>query len=197
MIKRLTSVAVICALLSCFLMIPAKAALINGTGSLTAFYNRTGPTPTEWLEATDYEASYSTNVATSLGGYSHNATSTYVRGMGQLTVPLEDVTGTVTVACSYLLYGASSDNTFYSNGDLTPVTSWYDSNKNVQTGSGSSLTFNVTGDPFNADVYSVGVTISGVFEGTEINPISRSWLLVGRRSSVVVVSRRTVLKMLV
>lgn len=178
MIKRLTSAFFVCALLSCFLMIPAKAALINGTGSLTAFFNRTGPIPTEWLESTDYEASYSTNVATSLGGYSHNTTSKYVRGMGQLTIPLEDVTGTVTVACSYLLYGSSDDNTFYSNGDLTPVTSWYDANKNVQTGSGSSLTFTANGDPFKADVYSVGVTISGVFEGSEVSPISQlviSW----------------------
>ena len=178
MIKRLTSAFFVCALLSCFLMIPAKASLINGTGSLTAFFNRTGPIPTEWFEATDYEASYSTNVATSLGGYSHNTTSTYVRGMGQLTVPLEDVIGTVTVACSYLLYGNSSDNTFYSNGDLTPVTSWYDANKNVQTGSGSSLTFTANGDPFKADAYSVGVTISGVFEGSEVSPISQlviSW----------------------
>lgn len=173
MVKRLVSLGAAVCILFSFLCIPASASLLSGTAVLTAAMVRgTTPTYTNWSLSTDYNVDYSTNTLTKVGGYEHNTTTAYYRGMGQVSVPLSDVQGTVTVACSYFLYGSLTYNTFYSQGDLTPVTSWYDSSKNTQTGDGSSLTFTVTGDPFNTGNYSTGVSISGVFEGSELNPIS-------------------------
>lgn len=179
MIKRLTSVALVCTLLFIFLVIPAKAAEMSGTASLGMAYTRSTPTADGWTLSGSFDVPYSSSTLTSLGGYQHNTTSAYYRGAGQLTVPLTGVADKVMVACSYFLYGVDDYNTFYSSGDLTPVTSWTDSNNNTQTGSGSSLTFSVTGNPFGVgNAYSTGVTISGTFEGTEIAPISNlviSW----------------------
>lgn len=173
MVKRLVSLGAAVCILFSFLCIPASASLLSGTAVFTAAMVRgTTPTYDNWGLSTDYNVDYSTNTLTKVGGYEHNTTTAYYRGMGQLTVPLSDVQGTVTVACSYFLYGNPTYNTFYSQGDLTPVTSWYDSNKNTKTGDGSSLTFAVTGNPFNINNYSTGVSVSGVFEGTELNPIS-------------------------
>lgn len=41
MIKRLTSVFFVCALLSCFLMIPAKAVVLDGTADWSGGYSDT------------------------------------------------------------------------------------------------------------------------------------------------------------
>ena len=172
MIKRLTSVALVCVLLSVFLVVPARAALLDGTASIVMAFTRSTPAADGWSSSTTYDVTYSSAALTKVGGYQHSTTSAYYRGAGQLSVPLSDVADKVIVACSYFLYGDPSYNTFYSAGDLTPVTSWTDANSNTQTGSGSSLTFTVTGDPFTGSAYSTGVTISGTFEGTEASPVS-------------------------
>ena len=179
MVKRLVSLGAAVCILFSFLCIPASAAELSGTGSLCMAFTRSTPTVDGWTLSSTYDVPYSTSTLSSVGGYEHNTSSAYYRGVGQLSVPLTSVTDKVIVACSYFLYGVDDNNTFYSAGDLTPVTSWTDSNSNTQTGSGSSLSFTVTGNPFGAgNAYSTGVTISGTFEGTEIAPISNlvvSW----------------------
>lgn len=166
MMKRLTSVAVLCALLSCFLVIPVKAAPLDGEGKVqfSSASTVSGVQPT----------GYSTTVS-----YSSNTQQEFVKdnfftsaryfAYRSLFIPLENVQSNIVVSFSYFMKGDSSCR-FYSSGDPTVQLSYTDSNGTLKINNEGS--FNTFTPSISSSLTSTGITVTGTFKGSEISPIS-------------------------
>lgn len=175
MIKRLTSVFFVCALLSCFLMIPAKAVVLDGTADWSGGYSDTAASGSFSLSnSVSGSVTYSstnTNRQTLFSSSKRSEDGYYA--LSRLNVPLTNVSSSVTVACSYYLRGGNSDKIGGSGADLTPVIAWTDVQGNKQTGSDAYFT---TFTPAVSATTSPGITVSGTYTGTEESPISNLFL---------------------
>ena len=173
MIKRLTSVALVCILLSCFLMIPAHAETL--TGSATPGY--------VWADSLDNlyagtQVLFSTNwsyTGTSNGflpvkvGSSNRSAYSGLTQLQGFSSP-ESITGNLVIACSYFYqdYGTFS---FTLLNDF-PINVYYNDtikNDNLKVVSDGISTFTPTTNYSN---YSTGVTLTVTLEGSEDNPLS-------------------------
>lgn len=174
MIKRLTSVALVCMLFSIFLMIPVKAASLSGTADWAGGYSSTALSGSFTLSnSVSGSVAYSSsnrNTQTLFESTKRSQDGYYA--LSRLNVPLTEVTTSVIVACSYYLTGGNSDKLGGSGADLTPVITWTDSTGNKQTGSDAYFT---TFTP-SVSYSSPGITVSGTYSGTEESPISNLFL---------------------
>lgn len=166
MLKRLTSVAIVCALLSCFLMIPAHAAPLDGTGivSFSSASTVAGVQPTGSIT----RVSYSSN-SQQLFEKDHFFTSARYFAYRSLSIPLENVQSSIVVSFSYFMKGDSSC-TFYSSGDPTVQLSFTDSNGTLKINNEGS--FNTFTPSISSSLTSTGITVTGTFKGSEVSPIS-------------------------
>lgn len=170
MIKRLTSVALVCTLLSAFLMIPAKAAPLTGSCDVFYAYNKKSSALDTFYNYSSEAGTISYSQANFEGAtYSNNVTFPVNVGLNGLQgfANIDKITSNVVVTFSYFVYGSG---TFHSEGDYTPVLTFNSLDGNNQTSSGSYTTFTPTTSWSN---YSpVGVSVVGTFEGSEDNPLS-------------------------
>lgn len=174
MIKRLTSVFFVCALLSFILVVPASAAVLDGTADWSGGYSSTAASGSFSLSnSVSGSVSYSsTNKNTQTLFESSKRSEDGYYALSRLNVPLTNVSTSVTVACSYYLTGGNSDKLGGSGADLTPVITWTDVQGNKQTGSDAYFT---TFTP-SVSYSSPGITLSGTYTGTEESPISNLFL---------------------
>lgn len=174
MIKRLTSAFFVCALLSSFLMIPAKAAVLDGTANWSGGYSSTAASGSFNLSnsVSGSVAYSSTNKNTQTLFESTKRSEDGYYALSQLNVPLTNVSSSVTVACSYYLEGGNRDKLGGSGADLTPVITWTDVQGIKQTGNDAYFT---TFTPV-VSYSSPGITLSGTYTATEESPISNLFL---------------------
>lgn len=170
MIKRLTSVFFVCALLSSFLMIPVKAEVLTGTNQFSVFKAKTvDELRAGGSSAGQYDISYSqADIQKSLSDSAY--TAYWYFGLDSLYgfANISSITGTVVVSFSYF-FGSSDDQSFGSAGDYTPVTTFDRLTGTGLTGTGEFITF----EPVTFEQYhSTGVTVTATFEGSENDPLS-------------------------
>ena len=168
MIKRLTSVALVCVLLSIFLVVPARAVQIDGSADSIYSYGFTldslGGSSTGSISL-----AYSTTENSSK--YQLGSSSTYryygMSGLQAFSVP-DSIEGNLVVALSYF-YTGDTRTTFGSTGDYTPVLYWDTAEALDNTADGNWLSFEPVSDVSN---HSIGITVMGTFSGTEDNPLT-------------------------
>ena len=112
MIKRLTSVFFVCALLSFILVVPASAAVLDGTANWSGGYSSTAASGSFNLSnsVSGSVAYSSTNKNTQTLFESTKRSEDGYYALSQLNVPLTNVSSSVTVACSYYLEGGNRDS---------------------------------------------------------------------------------------
>lgn len=172
MIKRLTSVIIVCTLLSAFLVIPAHAAELSGDATVSGVVGNSLSALQSASSSFEFSTiPYSTTVGDSFDSsvFLGNGPN-YFFSVNHLSVPLRDVQKNVIVAYSYYLTVVNDDPSFYSSGDLTPVATWVDVNGVSRSGSATWNSFVPAGpDP---NLVSKGITVSATFKASEVDTIS-------------------------
>ena len=166
MLKRLTSVVILCALLSCFLMIPAHAAPLDGEGkvSFSSASFLAGVQPSGYVT----NVSYSSNSQQVFEKDNFFTDARYF-AYRSLSIPLNNVQSTIVVSFSFFMKGDSSCK-WYSSGDPTVQLSYTDSNGTLKVNNEGS--FNTFTPSISSSLTSTGITVTGTFKGSEISPIS-------------------------
>lgn len=173
MVKRLVSLGAAVCILFAFLCIPVSAAELTGKATVSGVVGNSLSALQSAASSFQWTAiPYSTTQGDSFDkSVFLGSGPDYFFSVNHLTVPLLDVKNNVIVAFSYYLTVVGGADSFYTSGDLTPVSTWLDVNGVSRSGSATWNSFTPVGP--NPENVSTGVTVSATFKASEVDTISK------------------------